>query len=180
MPPLPSTTQSLTNRLNSLSESNKGVLQLIQRLSKLDFQPGTTPLNAEEGDARLELSAEIHENLKQIEDDLELLRQEVEDVVQINGSATRRRDSTRDSERARLAVLLARLTEDLKSCVVSHTLKAIWLLILSRQIALSIPQSPNNRKAQRRPRKAQRTGTPLLQHPVRLLDAHLYPAPPSK
>jgi protein transport protein SEC20 len=115
MPPLPSTTQTLTNRLNALSESNKSALQLIQRLSKLDFQPGSTPLNSDEGDARLELSAEIHENLKQLEDELELLRQEVEDVVQITGSSSRRRDSTRESERVRLAVLLARLTEDLKS-----------------------------------------------------------------
>ena len=116
MPPLPSTTQTLTNRLNALSESNKSVLQLIQRLSKLDFQPGSTPLNAEEGDARLELSAEIHETLKGIEDELELLRQEVEDVLQQGtGSLGKRRDSSRESERSRLAVLLARLTEDLRS-----------------------------------------------------------------
>ena len=115
MPPLPSTTQTLTNRLNSLSDSNKAILQLIQRLAKLDFQPGSTPLNADEGDVRLELGAEIHESLKQIEEELELLRQEVEDAVQNPVSTARRRDSVRESERARLAVLLARLTEDLKS-----------------------------------------------------------------
>lgn len=114
MPPLPPTTQSLTNRLNSLSESNKAILQLTQRLSKLDFQPGSVPLNSEEGDARLELSAEIHESLKQLEEELDLLRQEVEDVVQGTGSLSRRRDSVREGERSRLAVLLARLTEDLK------------------------------------------------------------------
>jgi protein transport protein SEC20 len=71
----------------------------------------------------LELSAEIHESLKGLEEELELLRLEAEDFV--NGGATasgrdtaRRRDSTRDgnreSERSRVAVLLARLTEDLK------------------------------------------------------------------
>ncbi|KAH7124013.1 Sec20-domain-containing protein [Dendryphion nanum] len=115
MPPLPSNTQTLTNRLNTLSESNRSVLQLIQRLAKLDFQPGSIPLNTEEGDARLELGAEIHERLKQIEEELELLRQEVEDIVQNSGSTSRRRDSVRETERARLAVLLARLTEDLRS-----------------------------------------------------------------
>jgi hypothetical protein len=119
MPPLPSPTQTLTSRLNNISESNKSILQLIQRLSKLDFQPGSVPLNSEEGDIRLELSAEIHESLKSCEEELELLRQEVEDVVQRPGSTVRRRDSVRESETSRLAVLLARLTEDLKSYVAS-------------------------------------------------------------
>ncbi|KAF2437366.1 Sec20-domain-containing protein [Karstenula rhodostoma CBS 690.94] len=114
MPPLPPTTQTLTTRLTALSESNKGVQQLIQRLAKLDFQPGSQPLDAEEGDIRLELSAEIHESLKGVEEDLELLRQEVEDFLGA-GSSGRRRDSVRDGERSRLAVLLARLTEDLRS-----------------------------------------------------------------
>lgn len=115
MPPLPTTTQALTSRLNTVSESNKAILQLIHRLSKLDFQPGAVPLNAEEGDVRLELSAEIHESLKQLEEELELLRQEVEDVIQRPGLTLRRRDSARENETSRLAVLLARLTEDLKS-----------------------------------------------------------------
>jgi protein transport protein SEC20 len=117
MPPLPSTTQTLAARLNALSESNKATLQLVQRLSKLDFQPGTTPIKSEEGDVRLELSAEIHESLKQLDEELELLRQEVEDVVQGPPSSSRRRDSVREGEKARLAVLLARLTEDLRSYV---------------------------------------------------------------
>jgi protein transport protein SEC20 len=116
MAPLPSTTQTLTTRLTTLTDSNKSVGQLIQRLAKLDFQPGSQPLNGEEGEVRLELSAEIHENLKSIEEELELLRQEVEDVLQQgSGLLGKRRDSARESERSRLAVLLARLTEDLKS-----------------------------------------------------------------
>lgn len=119
MPPLPSTTQSLTTRLTGLSENNKAIGHLIQRLAKLDFQPGSQPLNdAEEGDVRLELSAEIHESLKSTEEELEILRQEVEDITLHSSSSSRRRDSTKDSERSRLAVLLARLTEDLRSLVV--------------------------------------------------------------
>jgi protein transport protein SEC20 len=115
MPPVPATTQTLITRLTALSESNKSLGQLIQRLAKLDFQPGSQPLGTEEGDVRLELSAEIHESLKGIEEDLELLRQEVEDVLGGANSSIRRRDSKNESERSRLAVLLARLTEDLKS-----------------------------------------------------------------
>lgn len=115
MPPLPSTTQSLTTRLTALSDANKANGQLIQRLAKLDFQPGSQPLDNDEEDVRLELSAEIHESLKNIEEELELLKQEVEDVVGNTGSIGRRRDSRTEGERSRLAVLLARLTEDLKT-----------------------------------------------------------------
>lgn len=115
MAPLPPTTQTLTTRLTALTESNKSVGQLIQRLAKLDFQPGSQPLNGEEGDVRLELSAEIHETLKSTEEELELLRQEVEEVLQqSSGVLSKRRDSSKEGERSRLAVLLARLTEDLK------------------------------------------------------------------
>lgn len=118
MAPLPPTTQTLTTRLTALTESNKSIGQLIQRLAKLDFQPGSQPLDGEEGDVRVELSAEIHETLRSIEEELELLRLEVEDVLQ-QGSRIlgKRRDSTKESARSRLAVLLARLTEDLKSYV---------------------------------------------------------------
>ena len=63
----------------------------------------------------MELSAEIHESLKSIEEDLELLRQEVEDVVGDGTGIGRRKDSKTEGERSRLAVLLARLTEDLRS-----------------------------------------------------------------
>ena len=115
MAPIPSTTQALTARLNTLSESNKAINQLIQRLAKLDFQPGSQPLDAtDEGDVRLELSAEIHESLKGLEEELEFLRQEVEDVTLQGALGGRRRNSTKDNERSRLAVLLARLTEDLR------------------------------------------------------------------
>lgn len=114
MPPLPSTTQTLTTRLTALADANKNVGQLIQRLAKLDFQPGSQPLNTDEGDVRLELSAEIHESLKGIEEELELLRQEAEDILQSGISAGRRKESAKESERSRLAVLLARLTEDLR------------------------------------------------------------------
>lgn len=132
MPPLPPkpTPASLSARLNVLSDQNKAILQLVQRLAKLDFQPGSQPLDSEEGNIRLELSAEIHESLKSCEEELELIAQEVEDfggtgstgaagIVAFGRRSEGRRDSekgnSRDSERSRLAVLLARLTEDLKS-----------------------------------------------------------------
>jgi protein transport protein SEC20 len=132
MPPLLPTAPNLTIRLTAHSDSNKSIQQLIQRLARLDFQPGSQPLNTEEGDVRLELSAEIHESLKGLEEDLDLVRLEAEDFINGGASGTgsstsRRRDSTRDSnresERSRVAVLLARLTEDLKLLVLQTLLR---------------------------------------------------------
>lgn len=108
------TTSSLSARLTTLSDSNKAILQLVHRLSKLNFQPGSLPLNSDEGDVRVELSAEIHENLKQLEEELELIKQEVEELTAGAASSARRRDGERDRERSRLTVQVARLGEDLK------------------------------------------------------------------
>jgi protein transport protein SEC20 len=121
------TAQSLTTRLSTLSDSHKTTLQLIQRLSKLSFQPGSTPLDTEEGDVRIELTSDIHESLKQQEEDLELLRQEIEDWAwedpQHAAHSLRRKDSERDNsrekererEKLRIRVQVARLGEDLKT-----------------------------------------------------------------
>lgn len=114
-------TQSIHARLTALSESKKQTLQLIERLSKLKFQPGSTPLNDDEGDVRVELSSEIHESLKALEEELDLLRQEVEEISAASAAATvsarQRRDSERDREKARLSIQVARLGEDLRQYV---------------------------------------------------------------
>jgi len=108
--------QALNARLTSLFESLKQTQNLITRLSKLPTQPGSSPSNPEEGDARVELSAEIHQSLKEQEEDFDLLRQGVED--QTNSvdwsSSARPRGSGRDRERTDLASQITRLGEDLK------------------------------------------------------------------
>jgi protein transport protein SEC20 len=106
-------TTSLSARCASLSEANKTVSTLIQRLGKLNFQPGSVPLDGEEGDVRAELSSEIHESLKQQEEELELLKQEAEDYSQSSGNALRRRNSERDREKTRLSIQLVRIGEDI-------------------------------------------------------------------
>lgn len=110
-------TQTLNVRLTPLFDAHKQTLNLIHRLSKLPAQPGSSPLNPDAGDARVELSAEIHQSLKEQEEDFELIRQEFEDQT---GSASwanssRRRDSVRDKERSALAAQVTRLGEDLRS-----------------------------------------------------------------
>ena len=114
------TTQALTTRLTPLFESLKQTQQLITRLSKLPAQPGSCPSSPDEGDARVELGAEIHQSLKEQEEDFELLRQEVEDQTNTSGwsSSARRRDSAKDGQRTDLAAQITRLGEDLKMYIV--------------------------------------------------------------
>lgn len=110
-------TQALSARLTPLFDAHKQTLNLIHRLSKLPAQPGSSPLNSDAGDPRVELSAEIHQSLKEQEEEFELVRQELED--QTGGgtwtNSSRRRDSVKDKERATLAVQVTRLGEDLRS-----------------------------------------------------------------
>ena len=110
---------SLTARLQALSDTYKQTLILIQRLQKLPYAPGTA---STEEDPRVELSSEIHQSLKEQEDALELLRQEVEDDATATGgrwvgggSVMRRRDGERAQEHESIAATVARLGEDLKS-----------------------------------------------------------------
>lgn len=108
------TTSALTTRLTGLSDQNKQTVQLIHRLAKLHFQPGSTPLDGEEGDVRIELSSEIHDSLKLQEEELELLRQEVEELTTSSALGSRKKDNEKEREKSRLTIQLARLGEDLK------------------------------------------------------------------
>lgn len=100
---------SLTSQLAQLSDSLKATNALTTRLSKLSFQPGSEPLS-NSSSVRIELAQDIHDSLKQLEEDLELLKQEAEDPQH----SSRRRDSVRDGEKVRIQAQIARLDEDLR------------------------------------------------------------------
>lgn len=108
---------TLNARLIPLFDSLKQTQRLITQLSKLSAQPGSTSADPEEGDARLELGAEIHHSLKEQEEEFELLRQEFEHYTNTSnrGATARRRDSGRETEKADLAAQVTRLGEDLKT-----------------------------------------------------------------
>ena len=110
-------TQELNARLTSLFDAHKQTLHLINRLAKLPAQPGSAPLSSDSADARLELGAEIHQSLKEQEEDFELLRQEVEDQTNSASlsSAARRKDSEKERERTDLAAQVTRLGENLRT-----------------------------------------------------------------
>ena len=98
--------RTLTHRLQSLQASYKSTLALITELQSL-------PASTSESQ-RLELASEIHDTLKEQEDTLDLLRQELDDYP---SSATTRRtsNSRQTTDHERNADLVARLAEDLRS-----------------------------------------------------------------
>ena len=105
----------LQTRLKSLSENLRTTSQSISRLSKLSSSASSPPqLNPAQ--IRLELSTEIHQSFKELEEDYELLKQEAEDftVTSSWSSGARRSTSEKDAERAHIATQVERLAEDLK------------------------------------------------------------------
>ena len=100
----------LATQLTTLSESLQTTNTLINRLAKLTFQPGTEPLN-DERNVRVELAQDIHDSLKQLEEEIEYLQQEAEDI-KADGEFKRGR-GTRGDEEARLSAKVARVAEEI-------------------------------------------------------------------
>ncbi|KAK2801376.1 hypothetical protein FQN50_007761 [Emmonsiellopsis sp. PD_5] len=97
----------LQTRITSLSSTHKQTIPLIHRLQNLPATPGTGD------DARLELGSEIHLRLKEMEEQMELLRVELE---QLESTRNRKRENdTKEAERERAIVMIGKLEEDLKS-----------------------------------------------------------------
>jgi protein transport protein SEC20 len=114
-------TSNLTNQLATLSDSLKAIDDLIKRLSSLTFHPGSEPLT-DANSVRVELAQDIHDSLKQLEEELELLKQEAEDLTSTSHAGGTpglrgRRESVndRDRDRSRLNAHISRLAEDLRT-----------------------------------------------------------------
>lgn len=117
-------TAQLAASLASVTDSLKSTNTLITRLAKLTFPPGAEPLDDEGNSVRIELAQDIHENLKQLEEDLELLRGDIEDstpTVKAPATAGRlrsssvRHSSSKGAEHERLGTFVVRLEQDLKT-----------------------------------------------------------------
>ncbi|KAI9927761.1 hypothetical protein AWENTII_012595 [Aspergillus wentii] len=103
-----SSTIALQSRLKELSAALGHIHPLVGRLRNFTTSVG-------QGDeARLELGAEIHSLLKEAEEQMELLKVEVDALE--TGVETKRKgqDTEKEAERERVVVLAGRLTEDLK------------------------------------------------------------------
>lgn len=71
----------LQERLAALQETTAQLKELIDRLADLKFQPGSVPLGTEDEDNVVtELSSEISQILREADEDLELLQEEVTDL----------------------------------------------------------------------------------------------------
>lgn len=105
---------SLSRRLQNLADSYRQTIALIQELQR--FPNGSTfatDPNPEE--KRIEVTNEIHQSLKEQENALELLGQELED----SPAARSRRNASRVEEQERNAANLSRLNEDVRSARVA-------------------------------------------------------------
>lgn len=108
-----STTAALQARLKELSATLGQIQPLVERLRNFTASIG------QEDEARVELGSEIHGRLKDAEEELELLRVEVEALDP--GSDSRRKSTVasgeKEAERERVVAMAGRLSEDLKRWV---------------------------------------------------------------
>nr|OQO23961.1 hypothetical protein B0A51_09989 [Rachicladosporium sp. CCFEE 5018] len=118
---------TLHSHLQSLISTLTQTTTLITRLQTLSFQPGSESLSENPNSVRLELAQDIHDSLAQLDEDLELLRLELEDLTDSHGTGSagfsglagrtrsgsvRRGSKAGEAERLQAGVL--KLGEDLK------------------------------------------------------------------
>lgn len=103
--------EGLQERLTVLQETTSQLKELIDRLQNLHFEPGSVPLGADEDNVASELSTEIGQILREEEEELELLQEEVEDI---RGG---RAGSEAEHTKVRLKDGVQRLKDELKRSV---------------------------------------------------------------
>ncbi|KFY01532.1 hypothetical protein V490_00889 [Pseudogymnoascus sp. VKM F-3557] len=101
--------ESLQKRLTALQETTSHIQTLIARLASFKFPPGAIPLNQGSLDTvATELSNEIHDTLKEQNNDFELLEQEIKD------SPGGRKGSDAETNKLRLLERATRTQQELK------------------------------------------------------------------
>ncbi|OBT89152.1 hypothetical protein VE02_01655 [Pseudogymnoascus sp. 03VT05] len=102
--------ESLQKRLTTLQETTSHIQTLIARLASFKFPPGAIPLNQGSLDTvATELSNEIHDTLKEQNNDFELLEQEIKD------SPGGRKGSDAETNKLRLLERATRTQQELKN-----------------------------------------------------------------
>ncbi|OTA54292.1 Sec20-domain-containing protein [Hypoxylon sp. EC38] len=101
----------LQDRLTVLQDATNQLKELIDRLANFNFQPGSVPLGASENDhVGSELSSEINQILREQEEELELLQEEIIDIRPGKPSSELQHDKDR------LKDGVNRLGEELQNC----------------------------------------------------------------
>ncbi|KAG6156970.1 hypothetical protein E4U37_007980 [Claviceps purpurea] len=165
--------RGLDERLTALQETTTQLRELIDRLAKLDFQPGAgLPLDMDdESSVSGELSAEIGQILRNGLEEQELLTEEVQ-FVRPEGA-----------EKMRLREGVERLGTELASCR-THFRKArlsardnlaqarkLERRLLIQSYSLPVPSEPDSPGSKDTPEEA---SSPTLRSPQRLHHTHAY------
>ena len=105
------TLDTLQERLAALQETTGQLRELIDQLANIQFQPGFVPLgSSDEDNVAAELGAEISQILREEEEDLELLHEEIVDL------RSGRPGSDAEHRKTRLKEGAQRLGAELKDC----------------------------------------------------------------
>ncbi|KXX77895.1 Protein transport protein sec20 [Madurella mycetomatis] len=106
-----SSLDTLQERLAALQETTGQLKDLIDRLANIKFQPGSVPLStSDEDNVATELGVEISQILREEEEDLELLQEEIIDL------RSGRPGSDAEHRKTRLKEGAQRLEAELKDC----------------------------------------------------------------
>ncbi|EKD19273.1 uncharacterized protein L3040_009287 [Drepanopeziza brunnea f. sp. 'multigermtubi'] len=105
----------ISERLQTLQESNAQLKGLIERLATINFQPGSVPLSSDdgEGNALQELAQEISQTIREQDEDFEIMREEVEELD------VGKKGSERDVQKAELRGAVVRAVRELEACQVA-------------------------------------------------------------
>ncbi|KAK4156954.1 hypothetical protein C8A00DRAFT_40643 [Chaetomidium leptoderma] len=103
--------ESLQERLAALQETTSQLKDLIDRLANIKFHPGSVPLStSDEDNVATELNTEISQILREEDEDLELLQEEIIDL------RSGRPGSDVEHRKTRLKDGAQRLQTELKTC----------------------------------------------------------------
>lgn len=170
--------ESLQERLAALQETTAQLKTLIDRLADLKFQPGSVPLpspttaadDEQPPNVATELAAEINQILRDEDDELELLREEITDL-----RAGGRPGSDAEHRKQRLREGVKQLETELKTYVVPSPFPLFPPSILTpppAQPPHHLPPRPTLR-----PQRPPRRPKTRARHPPRLVHPPSLPYP---
>ena len=83
--------ESISERLTALQDSNAQLKELIDRLANIKFQPGSIPLDDDEDNVMTELTSEIQQTVRELEEDWEGIEEDILDLSGKGEEGERRR-----------------------------------------------------------------------------------------
>ncbi|PBP26927.1 Sec20 domain containing protein [Diplocarpon rosae] len=103
--------QIISERLKNLQESTAQLKEFIERLANINFQPGSVPLSIDEDDNILrEMVSEIHQTIREQDEEFEILQEEVEELVE------GKKGSEMEHQKIELRSAVVRGIRELKKC----------------------------------------------------------------